>query len=272
MKRRAWIVLALAAITCLAMTATAMAISPVTVTGPRSHYDVPSGRSLTIAGTVAASYLPDWSNQAPVIVQLWTGKVWKDLFVLRMSSAGAYKFTLTKPHDGTYRVQYPGCRHFYPGVKAFTVDGGTAATVAGSVKKLYPYLTITNAGWTVPRGTAKAASSGPLALMPTQVALQFDLGSAQSYDAMCSFNIRYRVYASFTGATYTPTPVYISPSLMGFNSSRARLIAAVPLWAPGETPDMDNWYRYFRIEATWAGNRYTNFGEAVSVVEVRAEK
>ena len=91
--------------------------------------------------------------------------------------------------------------------------------------------------------------------------ITFSIETSQSPEAMTGSKLYFNVSASVTGATYTP--VYVFPSPLFFSGKPSvSLVATVPTYDPASDQD----FNYYKVSATWLGNRFTTPGTAVDVV------
>jgi hypothetical protein len=264
-KTRLWIAVALVAILCVALPSAALAKGKgsVSFNNIKGSYKVASGKSVTITGRVhGAPPAIKWSWHAPVIVQKKVKGVYKDVLVLALDGRGNFKFTLASPPRGDYRVYYPGCKHFRAGSKHFDIRKGTDDAVFGPSVKLDPMLSIRDMGvgfWNTSGGVTTRKLQG--SYIPS--ALIFSVNTSQSPEVMIDPKLNYTVYASISGATYTP--IYVFPSPLSFNGKTNITIMGV-LPAVMLPANVLPFYNYIKVEATWGGNRYTAPGAANGVI------
>lgn len=266
MRSRYWWIAGLAVVLCLAMPGAAFAKKgSVQLNSIGGHYDVAKGANLKIAGRLQGKpNAADWSVHAPVVLQRKVRGTWTDMIVVRTDSRGKFTFRLTKPHAGDYRIQYPGCSHYFAGAKCFDIRGGTCSTGVGRTVKLAPVLSVQNlsvARWTVGLKAAqeRMESVGTVGLLP----LTFDVVTGQSPESMGGFNLNYRVFGSTPGGGFVP--LYAFPSPLSFNGHTIiSLGALMPGWWTTAFPVER--YTAYQVEATWAGNRFTTPGTATATL------
>ena len=249
----------LVAVLCLTLPGTALAKSKVSFSALRGAYHVASGANLTISGHMRTKRTsPNWSMHSPLVVQWKVNGVWRDVLVTRLGTRGNYRFTLVKPRAGDYRILFPGCRHYLPRTVHFDVRRGTSSTTVHAPVKLPPLLSIRNMSsfFFISRPNTRTLTR--LAGFP----VTFDVETSQSPEAMTGSKLYFNVAASVTGATYTP--VYSFPSPLSFTGKPSvSLVATVPVFEP----DSDQIFSFYKVTASWLGNRYTTPGTAVGVVE-----
>lgn len=258
MRTRYALLAVLVAALCVAVPSTALAKAKVSFSDVRGVYHVASGHNLTVTGRIhtSAKIKPDWSMHAPVVIQRSYHGAWKDVVVVRIASRGGFSATLRKPHSGEYRILYPGCNHCQPKHFHFDVRHGTRSTGLGYPIKLAPYLSIRNVSSMFFGSTPKSQRTRSLAMIAAQP-VTFSVNTSQSPEAMTGYRLTFNVSASVTGVTYTP--VYTSPSKLGFMGKQlVSLVATVPVFDPVS----DDWYNYYKVRATWVGNGFTYPGSA----------
>lgn len=258
MRTRYALLAALVLALCVALPGTALAKSRVSFSGVHGVYHVGSGHNLTVTGRIhtAAKAKPDWSMHAPIVIQrLYRGR-WKDVVVVRIASRGGISARLRKPHPGDYRILYPGCNHYRSRHFHFDVRHGTHRTGLGYPVKLAPFLSVRNVSSMFLDATPKSQRTRSLTALSAQP-VTFSVNTSQSPEAMTGYRLTFDVFASVTGVTYTP--VYTSPSKLGFMGKQlTSLVATVPVYDPAS----DDFYNFYKVRATWVGNRFTYPGSA----------
>ena len=182
------------------------------------------------------------------------------MIVLRTDSRGKFTFRLTKPHAGDYRIQYPGCSHYFAGAKCFDIRGGTCSTGVTAAAKLPPLLSM-RAGMIFETSALSAEQRRALTADAGLRAIVFSVFTGQSPEAMTGFNLTYRVFASVSGDNYVP--IYAFPSALSLTNGGITLGQIVPRYV-SSIPS--NHYQSYKVEVSWAGNRFTAPGSASAIV------
>jgi hypothetical protein len=254
--KRLWLVAVLVACAVLLLPSIALAKDKLTIRGVGGVYVVAKGSSFKLTGSLKGNaHTKHWDQHVPLGLEKRVNGRWIDIAVVRPAKGGGFAFPMRRPSSGVYRVRYHGCNHYQAASRQFRIKGGTAGPTVPM--KLDPKISVDRVMLFGPPMTTRSVDGLPF---------QAHISTGQSAEAMAGDHLRVSALASISGATYTPVGSNLAPAyIASTNFGGSTEITVGPIFAARQDADGTP-YNYYKIQADWDGNEYTNAGSATSEV------